>query len=60
MAELLNWVNHNQGVAAWVQAIGSIVAIVAGILIVQWQNRSARKTALDESPRVSWRPIGLS
>lgn len=36
-ADLLGWINANQGLAGWVQGVGSIVAIVSGAIAIRWQ-----------------------
>jgi hypothetical protein len=41
---MLEWIEHHPGLAAWVQAIGAILAIGAGFLVVwlqQWLQRKA-------------------
>lgn len=47
------WIEHNPGLASWVQAVGSIMAIVAAIVIASRQNRHqaklARQTAEEKS-----------
>ncbi|WP_296187828.1 hypothetical protein [Pseudomonas sp. UBA1879] len=39
------WIEHNPGLASWVQAVGSIVAIFSAIFIASSQNRHQRKLA---------------
>lgn len=39
------WIEHHPGLASWVQAVGSIVAIIAAIVIASAQNRHQSKIA---------------
>ncbi len=39
--ELLGWIERHPGTAAWVQAIGAIIALVVAILVPVWMARKA-------------------
>lgn len=39
----MNWIEHHPGMAAWVQAVGSLIAVGAAAFIAVWQAGSARK-----------------
>jgi hypothetical protein len=39
MSDILNWLSDQPGLAAWVQAVGSIIAIVSGFALAYWQHR---------------------
>lgn len=49
-SETLKWASDHEKLAAWVQAVFSVVAILASVLLVQWQHhRSDREAAKQES-----------
>ena len=43
---VMTWINGHEGVAAWVQAIGSVLAILAAITVAAWQSREGRLAIL--------------
>lgn len=44
---MLYWIEKHPGLASWVQAIGSIIAIAIAIAVPWWQKRQAMKQAQD-------------
>jgi len=52
MDEMLKWVDAHQGTAAWVQAIGAIVAMGLTLLL-WWSDRSSRRDLADARARAS-------
>lgn len=61
---MLEWIEAHRGLAAWVQAIGAILAIIAAFLIVYFEGRRAharqeRRRARDEADRLT-RAQGLA
>jgi hypothetical protein len=55
--ELLGWIESHPGIAAWVQAIGAIVALVVAISVPVWMARRAdrlsRKRFLESVTSIS-------
>jgi hypothetical protein len=54
---MLQWIEAHQGLAAWVQAIGAIIAIIAAFLIASFEGRRARareaaRTGREEADRL--------
>lgn len=41
---MIDWIEHHPGLAAWFQALGSLVAVGAAALIAVWQAGQARKS----------------
>jgi hypothetical protein len=48
IVQLSTWIEAHPGAAAWVQAVGSLVAIGIAIWVPAWQRRTARRDARDE------------
>lgn len=44
---MLYWIEKHPGLASWVQALGSIIAIAIAIAVPWWQKRQAMKQAQD-------------
>ncbi|MBU9153178.1 hypothetical protein KTD28_00985 [Burkholderia gladioli] len=49
MGQFLDWIEHHPGMASWVQAVGSIIALVIAIGVPAWQSANARKSARKEA-----------
>lgn len=49
MVGLLCWIEHHPGFAAWLQAIGSLLAITVAIIVPYWQTHKQRES--DQSAR---------
>lgn len=45
---VLNWIECHQGLAAWVQAVFSVLAIVAAIMLSRLQFRDAQKLQIEQ------------
>lgn len=59
---VINWIESHPGLAAWVQAIGSLVAVGAAALIAVWQSASARaaeRQAAQQTLRTNRQSVGL-
>lgn len=41
---IINWIEHHPGTASWVQAVGSIAAVVAAFVVSHLQFRAQRNT----------------
>jgi hypothetical protein len=54
---MLRWIEAHPGLAAWVQAIGAILAIIVAFLVVFLQQRLERRAAASERRA---RAIGLA
>lgn len=46
--ELLSWINANAGLASWVQAIGSIAAIIGALYISRYESKLIQRQRIDE------------
>lgn len=42
----MDWIEHHPGLAAWVQAVGSLIAVGAAAFIAIWQTNDARNANL--------------
>ncbi|WP_036997024.1 hypothetical protein [Metapseudomonas resinovorans] len=48
MEELICWFERHPGTAGWVQAVGSIIALVAVIGVAWWQNQKALRLIMEQ------------
>ena len=53
------WTNLNSGLASWVQAVGSIVAIGSTAALVQWQHELERKRAREADIDIRQRKLSV-
>lgn len=49
MEAVFEWVEHHQGLAAWVQAVFSVIAIVATWLITRYEDRKRQTSSQGEA-----------
>lgn len=59
MADLLFWIEKHPGLAAWLQAVFSIIAIIAAVLMGWWQTHTVRKQSRIEEERSDVKNAGL-
>ena len=46
---MLIWIEAHAGLASWVQAVGSILAIIAGFGVAYWQSMTAARKSREET-----------